>query len=508
MSVKNNIIANFVGRVWSGVLALIFIPLYIKFIGIEAYGLIGIYASLLVLFSVLDMGLSTTLNRELSRLSTLKDKYQEARDLVRTFEMIYWCVGIIISVVLIVSAPVIAHHWLNAQGLSVKTVTVALRIMGGLIAFQWPIALYSGGLMGLQRQVLLNVVRIIAATLQGCGVILVLWLISPTIYAYFIWQIIITAFLVLTLAVCLWISLPKATGQAHFRKQVLINNWKFATGLLGITLLTTVLTQLDKLVISKMLTLKVFGYYALATTVAGILQYIANPLFSALFPRFSQLVAEKKEEDLITLYHKGCQFLYIMVIPLWIVVALFSKELMSFWIRDPSTVERSYFLVSLIITGTAFNAIMLLPFALQLAYGWTKLSFYKNVFAVIIFIPLLILLVTNYGAAGAAIAWIALNIGYFLFEIPIMHSRLLRNEMWRWYFVDVGLPLLSCLFIGILGRIFMPDNMSVFFILVWIFIVLILSMSFSALVMPFVSEWLRRMYNSIMFHISRGIRES
>ena len=47
-------------------MSLAFVPLYIKFMGIESYGLVGIFASLLALFGLLDMGLSTTLNRELA----------------------------------------------------------------------------------------------------------------------------------------------------------------------------------------------------------------------------------------------------------------------------------------------------------------------------------------------------------------------------------------------------------------------------------------------------------
>jgi len=88
--IKQNIIANFAGKAWAAVMSIAFVPLYIKFMGIESYGLIGIFASLLALFSLLDMGLSTTLNRELARLSALPDKTHDMRDLVRTLELPYW----------------------------------------------------------------------------------------------------------------------------------------------------------------------------------------------------------------------------------------------------------------------------------------------------------------------------------------------------------------------------------------------------------------------------------
>ena len=43
---KWNAIANFIGQSWSAVVALLFVPVYIDYLGVEAYGLIGIFALL------------------------------------------------------------------------------------------------------------------------------------------------------------------------------------------------------------------------------------------------------------------------------------------------------------------------------------------------------------------------------------------------------------------------------------------------------------------------------
>ncbi|MEN8215666.1 MAG: hypothetical protein ABFS56_04685 [Pseudomonadota bacterium] len=61
--IKLNIIANFAGKAWTVLMSLAFVPLYIKFIGVEAYGLIGFFVTLQAVFGLLDLGLSTTLFR-------------------------------------------------------------------------------------------------------------------------------------------------------------------------------------------------------------------------------------------------------------------------------------------------------------------------------------------------------------------------------------------------------------------------------------------------------------
>jgi O-antigen/teichoic acid export membrane protein len=158
---KKNIAANFGGGVWTGLMNLVFVPLYIHFLGIEAYGLIGIFATLLGMFALLDMGLSSTLNREMARLAVQPGNAREMRDLVRTLEIPYWLAGLLIRVIVIGLSPFIAYHWVKADHLTPHTVQTAIMIMGLAVAFQWPMSFYSGGLMGLQRQVLLNVINVV-----------------------------------------------------------------------------------------------------------------------------------------------------------------------------------------------------------------------------------------------------------------------------------------------------------------------------------------------------------
>src|SRR2546425_13359508 len=107
--VRKNIVANFAGNGWTALLAVALIPLYIRFLGIEAWGLVGIFASLQGIFALLDMGLSATLNREIARLSVRENKAQEMRNLVRTLELIYWTVAAVIGVSVFLLAPLIAN---------------------------------------------------------------------------------------------------------------------------------------------------------------------------------------------------------------------------------------------------------------------------------------------------------------------------------------------------------------------------------------------------------------
>jgi O-antigen/teichoic acid export membrane protein len=439
---------------------------------------------------LLDIGLSSTLNREMARLSVLPGKEQEIRNLVRSLEIIYWGIALVIGITVIAMAPFIAHHWVRVEQLSSSTIEQAVLIMGFALMLQWPISFYSSGLMGIQRQLMLNVINVGTSTLRSVGAVAVLWLISPTIQAFLLWQIFLSTIHTFLLALFFWLSLPKARNRAIFQKQLLHGIWKFAAGMGGTTILGIILTQMDKLILSKMLTLEMFGYYTLASVIAMSPLRLSGPLFFSIYPRFTQLVSLNEQENLKQLYHKGCQFMAVLILPVSIVAALYSYEIILLWTQNPVTAERSYLLVSILICGTALYAIMYLPHALQWSFGWTGLSFFRDLVAVGLFVPLIIYMTANYGAIGAASVWLILNVGYVLFEIPLMHRRLLQEEKWRWYWQDVFIPLAAASLIAVSGKLFIHSSMAQFTLMIHLSIISALTLAVTAIIMPVTRDWI------------------
>jgi len=336
-------------------------------------------------------------------------------------------------------------------------------------------------------------------TLRGAGAVLILWLVSPTIQAYFLWQIIVSIIYIFLLAMFLKRRLSFGDNKAVFQKQLLRGIWRFTAGMGGITVLSLILSQSDKIVLSKMLPLKMFGYYALASTVAMGLCNLFTPVFNSIYPRLTQLVSINDQDELKRLYHESCQFVSVLVLPVAIVVALFSNEILLLWTQNPTTAQQTHLLVSILICGTAINGVMNLPYALQLAFGWTSLSFFKNVIAVILFVPLIIYMATNYGVVGAASVWFVLHLGLFFFEIPVMHLRLLRKEKWRWYLQDVCLPLAVCIFVAGIGRILTREPMPQYMMLLCLIIIFALTVATSSMITPVTRTWLFMQLSKIKF---------
>ena len=452
-SIKINVIANVVGRIWSASIGILLIPQYIKFLGIESFGLVGFYGTLIGSMALLDLGLSTTINRELAKFQTHNQNCKDIRDMTFSLECIYWAIGFFISLLVILLSRFIATDWVKVEHLSVNVVKHSVILMGLVIAFQWPISLYDGGLTGLDKQVINNKIAVVMSTLRAAGVIVILKYYSPTLEAFFLWQAIFSFIYVITMRLALWKEMPQSNQKPKFSKEQLKNIWYFAAGMTGISLITFFLMQIDKIVLSKILPLSQFGYYTLAFTVSSSIGLISGPISITFFPRFTKLVATGKQAELKKLYHLACKLMATLIFPICFILIFFIQDILKIWTRNNITVENTFLLARILIIGSMFNALMIIPYNLIIAYGWIKFTIYQNTIAAIILVPLLLWWVNLYGALGGTFVWLVVNVGYVFISQPLMHRKLLKNEILKWYWEDTFLPMLPSLFIILLFKL-------------------------------------------------------
>nr|UXE44914.1 hypothetical protein Hi04_10k_c3883_00023 [uncultured bacterium] len=457
MSFAKNMAANLAGKACSAALMFVLPPVYVKLLGIESYGIIGLYASIVAVLGILDLGLSTTLNREMARLSIESKDTAAIHETLRTFEVVFWVVGVAAGAAVAMLAPTIANRWLHSQQLTSAEVIRAIRLIGAVFALQWPLGLYSGALAGLQKQVEANVVLVVFVALRLVGAAGALLLVRRTIDVFFIWQGL--AFGLQTIATRLLIArvLPRSDRPISARLAAIRPQLRFSAGVSLVGILAVVLTQADKIIVSSLVPLSVFGYYALSWTVGTALYALITPVFVAVFPRLTQLVKLRDERELVDLYHTAAQAMAVLVIPTAAVVTVFARQVVLAWTGDSVVAERTYAVVAIVTAGTALNGLMNIPYALQLAHGWTRLAVWTNLVGVVIVVPFEYFMTRNWGLEGAAVGWCLLNLGYVVVNVQIMHRRLLRSQMGEWYVRDNVLPLLAALVVIIPLRLGLPS---------------------------------------------------
>lgn len=454
-----NIIANGVGRAWTMIMSFVFVPFYLHYLGVEAYGLIGFFATLMALFSFLDLGLPTTLNRELAKRAESSIERGTMRMVVRTLEIVYAGIGLVIGGLMFTLAEPIAINWLNPESLSVSEVEAAIRLMGVVIACQWPAGLYAGGLLGLQRQVTANVLSASVMTFRGVGAIVVLAFAETSITAFFVFQAFVSLAAVILGRSILISSLPP--GLSRFDIAVLKEVWKFAAGMMGVAAVTIILMQTDKIMLSIILPLEDYSKYILAYTMGAAAGFVGGPIYNAIFPRFTQLVTVNDKSALRRAFLTQAQLLGTVVAVMTVVIMSFTQELVHFWTQDAGLASEVAPMARMLALGGALNSIMLVPYALILANGKVHYTLITNAVAVIIIVPLIYFLAQARGGLGASFAWPLLNVGYILVQAPIVLSILLPGVFWTWLIRGIVLPLFVATLAVAPFQILLPSSLSV-----------------------------------------------
>ncbi len=434
-----NFTANFAFSASTALIGLLVIPLYIRFLGVEPYGLIAFYVALRGVLQIFDLGMGSVVNREFARELASPDPHPDRRDALRTFEAIYWLFGIVAGAILILAAPLIAQSWLKAELLSTEKVVSAVRLTGVVVALQWPAMYYQNALLGLERHLSLNVVLVsTAAALHGVALLLTVT-IWRDVNAFFLCAIAAYALQTGTLAL-LAARAGSSGGRGRFRVNALRYVSRFAVGVGGISVAGAALAQVDKLVLSTVLSLSVFAYYSLATVVAGALTIVVTPIFNTFYPRFSSLIASGRDSDLRALHHFGAQLLTVAIAPAALMLLFFGRALIEIWTGSAATAAAVAPVAVLLAMGTAINGVMTLLYAQQLAHGWTRLAFGYAVGALIGYVPLLVYAASHYAAIGAAACWLLMNVTYFAIVAPLTFRRLMPGAFSQWALSDILLP--------------------------------------------------------------------
>lgn len=444
-SLKGNILANIFGRGWASVNFIVFTPVYLHLMGIEAYGIVGFFATLQTVMFLLDVGLGASLNRELARATADAGEADGMGDLLRTLEVSYLVFSAaIFALVFFASAP-ISVHWLHGEHFTHQELRQIVILMGVALAVQFPNHLFENGLYGLQKQVLANGIASLFVLLRYGGAALFLWAYEPTVEVFFVWFILIVIVQTLVTRRLLWRALGQRRKPPRIDLKALTDIRRFAMGMFGLSAVGTLYLQADKVILSSLLTLREYGFYMVAATVAAGLRIFISPIYNAFFPRFAQLVKTSENEALRVYYHRGCQLVAVFTVPTACAVMVFAPQILQIWTNDAAVARESGNVLRLLMASVLINALFSIPMALQIAHGRVGLLIKLRGFTLAMLVPVLIFATDAYGMQGAAASLVVLEAIYVGWGIVLMHGRFPTGSMRTWMVEDNLLPAAAAL---------------------------------------------------------------
>lgn len=434
---RQNIIANYASQIYVTVIGIALLPMYIKYMGSEAYGLVGFFAMLQAWFGVLDLGLTPTVGRETARYRGGAVSALAFRQLYRALTVIFVIVATIGGGALFLSSRIIATKWLNLDNLPVDDVVVAVQIMAVSVALRWMTGLYRGVVTGSEKLVWLSGFNAIVATLRFAGVFVSMWYFGFTPLVFFIHQFIIALIENICLAIKSHrllpqkISLSEAIGWSYQPVKPVL---KFSLTIAFTASVWIFVTQTDKLVLSGILSLENYGYFTLAILVANGIMVIGGPISSAVMPRMARLYAENKHDEMIKVYKQATQLVAIIAGSAAITLVVTAKPLLIAWTGDLHLAEQAAPILKLYAAGNLFLCIAAFSYYLQYAKGDLRYHLLGNAGLVVVLIPSVIFAATHFGGIGAGYVWLTMNILFLFVWVAYVHHKLEPGLHLEWIF--------------------------------------------------------------------------
>jgi O-antigen/teichoic acid export membrane protein len=457
--IRTNVLANLAGNAWQAALGLFFPPLFARWMGIEAYGLVGFYASLNTLLSMLfDLSLSSTLRREVARLTLRQDAEarREMADLTRTFEVLFWALGAAFALAVGALAPWLSRHALNPEALSEADVVRSIRLMGLALGLQLAQSVYAGVLLGAQRQTLLNAFTVVTTTARNLGAVLLLTTVSASAPLYFASQ----AAAIFAGGVALAAVVRRATGAsagASFRLALARRDLRFTAGLWLVYPLSFVLTQGDRLIVGKLLPLAEAGRYSLAVTAANAVYFFCNPVVNAVLPRFTQLHEGGDRVGLTQLFRKASQALIVVMVPAVATLVAFRRPVLALWTPGDAIALHIATAFALRASASAVYGAAQAPQQLSIAAGASRFAASINAAGVLLFLPLEFVLVWRLGIDGAALGWlVTVSLQFVAWHFVIGRQKWLDDSPWSTLWYGALRPTAACALAVAVARYGLP----------------------------------------------------
>jgi len=466
MSLKLNIIVSVATQIYVTLVSFLILPLYLKHMGAESYGLVGFFTMLQAWFNLLDMGLTPTITRETARFNGGAIDAISYRRLLRALQCIFFTVAFVGGGVMLLFSASISSQWLNVQALSLKEVQLAVQLTAIVVAMRWMSGLYRGCITGFEQLVWLGGYNTFIATLRFLGALPVMIWVGNSPQVFFSYQLLVAVIEIMGLAAkahSLFPAIPSGQKLGWLPtklfkpiKPVL----KFSLAIAFTSSVWVLVTQVDKLVLSKLLPLTDYGYFTLAVVAASGVMMVSGPISSALMPHMARIQVEGDGKSLISLYRNATRTVAAIAIPLCMVLSIFPEQVLWAWTGDANAARQAAPILRLYALGNGFLTLAAFPYYLQFAKGDLKLHLIGNAIFLGVLVPSLVWATWFYGAIGAGYAWLGANAIYFFGWLPLVHQRFIKGLHKLWLLHDVGqIALPGILIVGVISNIvILPTN--------------------------------------------------
>ncbi|MGN6237625.1 lipopolysaccharide biosynthesis protein [Dyella sp.] len=424
---RDNVVANLAGTAVAAGVAVLSAPLIYRWMGADAYGLVGVYVLLQTLMPLFDAGITAGLARAVAwhRERSLG----EVRTLVRAALRPIAALAVVFVFVAAFVADPVARHWIDDSTIPFRAVRLAFWWMAGALAVRLVAGLGRASLMALELQSSANAVQAAAAVARTFGALLFAMATDTGVIGFFALQV--------PISFAEYIAYQRALRRAvpvepmPVARADLSRHLRFAFGIAGLSAMWLLTSQIDKALLAESLSLRGYGAYSLGVHVASVILLAVGAVHGAVLPRMTRHVAGQEEVKLGELYGIATTLTVAMACAVVVAIAIGARMLVpSLRVSvdgiDPMRIAWLYGI------GNAGAALLAMAYQLQNARGMLRMHAVGTVLQMLVQVPLVAWSASGGDAVLTAVMFACVNWAFALVWLPFVHARFLPGGHWHW----------------------------------------------------------------------------
>jgi O-antigen/teichoic acid export membrane protein len=422
-AVAVNAVFTLLGRALPFVVALVAIPIIVRQLGVERFGVLSLVWALLAQLTVFDFGFSRACTI-LVATAIGRSEPERIGPIARTAVHVQAILGLLGAVTVFVTSPALiallhVHDALAAEALP------TFRIAGLGLPFMIATLGLRGGLEGMQRFDVVSTIEGLSKSslLLIPAVAAMLGTPLPTIAALMVLgqAAAFGVYLLVARAALPCFSPLWRFGAAEAVALVGFGKWIAVSSIVG-----PIMIYLDRWVIASLLGVASVAYYTTPSELVFRLSVISESIIGALFPALSTMYAMQRSDSAAKAANVATKVILVLVGIAAIVIIVLSRDLLTLWL-GPDFASNSTAVLQILTVALIVVSVARIPYASIQAAGRPDVTAKLHLLELPIYVSLLAVCTTTLGLAGAALAW-TIRVGLDAVLLFVANRRLTRPD--------------------------------------------------------------------------------
>ena len=399
----SNTVWNLIGQGSPLLVALFAIPLLIKGLGIDRFGVLTLAWMVIGYFSLFDLGLGRALTKLVAE-KLGQDKAEEIPGIVWTTLFLMLILGFAGTLVMGALSSWLVHDVLKVPRLLRAEVLNSFH----LLALSIPVVISTAALRGYleahQRFGLVNAVRIPMGLFTFLGPLAVLPFSQSLALVVSVLLIGRLLAWLAHLLLCFRIS-PSLLHGIALQRSIVGRLLHFGLWMTVTNIVSPLMVYVDRFIIGSILSMAAVTYYVTPYEVITKLGLIPASLVAVLFPAFAASLARDTVHS-VSLFERGGKAILLPLFPLTLIAITLGHEGLALWLGSEFSL-RSTRVLQWLGVGTFISGMAQVPFALVQGAGRADITAKFNLIELPLYLLMIWWMLNAYGIEGVAITWVA-----------------------------------------------------------------------------------------------------